>query len=319
MKALIWKELRENFKWVPLPGLMIFLVFLIDKPDEPMPDQMDTYFFCLTAVVFGAALGFLQIFFEAHGDKRSLLLHRPLSPSRIFLAKALVGVALYVLALGIPFAYLENWYATPGNMPAPYHWRTGLPWLADILSGLVYYFAGMLVAQRDVRWYGSRGLSLVAAFFCSYLVWAVPEFWQALVTIAVSGSVVAAAAWGSFSAGGAYAPQPRLAKAALAMTFLGGLVIVSILGKQQIGQWFDSGIEYEYTIDHQGRVLFQRFMAGVGVIGRNDLNGQDVPERTPLEGAPLVWTETPFFWSYRNSGRFFVKCANDSKPGSERW
>ena len=34
-------------------------------------------------------------------------------------------------------------------MPAPYHWRMSLPWLADILSGLVYYFAGMLMAQRE--------------------------------------------------------------------------------------------------------------------------------------------------------------------------
>ena len=88
MIALIWKEWRENFKWIPLPGLVILLVFYIDKPDEPMLRPTDAYFFCLTAVVFGAALGFVQVFFEAHGDKRSILMHRPMSPSRIFLAKA---------------------------------------------------------------------------------------------------------------------------------------------------------------------------------------------------------------------------------------
>jgi hypothetical protein len=68
MKTLIWKELRENLKWAPLPGLVILLVVLIDKPDEPMLPPTDAHFFCLTAVVFGAALGFVQIFFEAHGD-----------------------------------------------------------------------------------------------------------------------------------------------------------------------------------------------------------------------------------------------------------
>ena len=144
----------------------------------------------LTAAVFpGAALGFLQVFFEARGDKRSLLLHRPISRSRIFLGKALAGVALYVLALGIPFACLESWFATPGKMPAPYHWRTGLPWLADILSGLVYYFAGMLTAQREARWYGSRGLALAAAFFLLLpSVWILPEFWQRpLVAIGIIG------------------------------------------------------------------------------------------------------------------------------------
>ena len=102
-----------------------------------------------------ALLGFVQVFFEATGDKRSLLLHRPLSPSRIFLAKALVGVGLYTLALGVPFAYLESWYATPGNLAVPFHWQTCLPWLADILSGFVYYFAGMLVAQRKCAGMGA--------------------------------------------------------------------------------------------------------------------------------------------------------------------
>src|SRR5438477_13128891 len=103
MKSLIWKELRENIKWLPLPGLVILVVFLIDKPGEPILPATDAYFFCLTAVVFGAALGFVQMFSESHGDKRSLLLHRPLAPSRIFLAKTLDGVGLYLLALGIPF------------------------------------------------------------------------------------------------------------------------------------------------------------------------------------------------------------------------
>src|SRR5262249_28167095 len=141
MKALIWKEWRENFHWIPLPGLVILLVCLVDKPGQPILDKTDQYFFCLTAVVFATGLGFLQVLFEARGDKRSVLLHRPLAPSCVFLAKAVAGLTLYALALGIPFVSLEVWFATPGNLAAPYHWQTGLPWLADILSGLVYYFA----------------------------------------------------------------------------------------------------------------------------------------------------------------------------------
>ena len=64
-----------------------------------MFDTTAAYFFCLIAVVFGAVLGFVQVFFDGHGDKRSLLLHRPLSATRIFLAKAFAGVGLYLLAL----------------------------------------------------------------------------------------------------------------------------------------------------------------------------------------------------------------------------
>jgi hypothetical protein len=325
MKALIWKELRENLKFLPLPGLAILLVFLIDRPLTPMPGVSGAYFLCLIAVVFGAALGFLQIFVESRGDKRSLLLHRPIGRSRIFLAKAIAGVGLYVLALGIPFACMEIWFATPGKMPAPYHWRTGLPWLADILSGLVYYFAGMLTAQREERWYGSRILALAAAFFCSCLVWTMPEFGQAFLVIGIICPLVGVAAWGSFCAGGAYAPQRRLAKAALAMTFLAGLLIVSMLGKQMIGQWFDSGIQWESNIDRHGRVLIAPFKESQGAIGPwMDLSGQRLPElksKVMESGmvAPRAGMETPLDWSYRNSGRFYIVCTIDPMPGQEIW
>ena len=94
-----------------------------------------------------------------------------------------------------------------------------------------------------------------AFFFCSYLVWTLPEFWHALVAIGIIGSFVGVAAWGSFSAGGEYASQPRVAKAGLAMTFLAALLILSMLGKQMIGEWSDSGIEWGYGIDRQGRVV----------------------------------------------------------------
>ncbi len=319
MRALICKEWRENMKWVALPSLVILLVFLVDRPDEPMFDTTDAYFLCLIPAVFGAALGFIQVYFEGHGDNRSLLLHRPLHSSRIFVAKVLAGLSLYLLALGIPFVALEVWMATPGKLPAPFDWRKSMPWLADILAGLVYYFAGMLVAQRDGRWYGSRCLPLTSAFCCSYLVWAVPEFWQAMVVIGTIGSLAGLAAWGSFMAGGEYATQPQLAKAALATTFLAGLLIVSALGKQKLGEWLDAGIDYEYAVDRQGHVVFQSFKAGVGVLEREDLSGRAAAELAPRDDAVVVWTATPYFWSYRNSGRFYVKCSNDSKPDNERW
>src|SRR5215472_14376012 len=207
MRSLLWKEWRENVKWVPLPTLVILGPTALFGAYE-LVDVGALFYVGLVAAVFGAALGFVQVFFESSGDKRSLLLHRPLTRSQIFLAKAIVGVGLYLLALGIPFAWSVALAATPGHLYQPFHWPMSLPWLADMLAGLVYYFAGMLTAQREARWYGSRCLGLAAGLFCSLLVWTVPEFWQALLAIAGVGSVTAAAAWGSFCAGGAYESQP---------------------------------------------------------------------------------------------------------------
>ena len=325
MKALIWKEWSENLKWVPLPGLVILIVFLIARPFMPMPGVTQAFFNALVAVGFAAALGFVQIYSEGQGDKRSLLLHRPLSPSRIFLAKALAGVGLYVVALGIPLVCLESWLAMPGKANAPYHWRIALPWLADILSGLVYYFAGMLLAQREVRWYGSRGFALGAALLCSCLVWGVPEFWQALVAIGVIGSFVATAAWGSFCTGGSYAWQPGPAKAALAVTLLAGLTMVSMLGKQLIGEWTESGIEWDHRLDRGGRVLLAPFKEGVGAVGPwIDVSGKEPPD---LKGkvidskllAPWTAAGKPLDCSYRNSGRFYVLFTNEHRPSEDIW
>ena len=101
MKALIWKELRENFKWTPLPALAIFgLIALFGA--LPLMHPMAWFFVGLVAATFGAALGFLQVYFESQGDKRSLLLHRPISHSQIFLSKAIAGVGLSLLAVGVP-------------------------------------------------------------------------------------------------------------------------------------------------------------------------------------------------------------------------
>jgi hypothetical protein len=331
MKSLLWKEWRENLKWAGLPALVVLLpAVLLGAPQEPMFGSGGGMLFFLIAAGSGAALGFVQFFFESRGDLRSILLHRPLSRSRIFAGKALAGASLYLLALGVPIAALEVWMAIPGHMPAPYDWRTGLPLLADVLAGLVYYFAGALTAQRQARWYGSRALGLAAAFVGTLLVWTVPEFWQSLLVTLALGTLTGVAAWGSFLAGGAYDPQPRLAKAALAVTLLLGLSVVGFVVQLVIGKSFHGGrLEYEYRIDRQGRVLVLPWKDGVGPTEPlTDLDGQ-VPDdlrgrrvdRNLIDDieAPLANMGWPRVRSYRSAGRFYVEYENDTKPGREEW
>src|SRR5712692_3529058 len=153
MKSLIWKELCENLKWAALPTIVIGGIMAVLAPPSLMDDG-GLLIVALIAALFGAMLGFLQAHSEASGDKRSLLLHRPLTRSQIFLAKALAGVGLYLLALVMPFASEVVLAATPGHIAEPFGWPMVLPWLADVLTGIVYYFAGMLAAQREARWYG---------------------------------------------------------------------------------------------------------------------------------------------------------------------
>jgi hypothetical protein len=325
MKSLIWKEWRENVKWTALPALLILgpigLLGLL-----PLMDEAFLVFAGLVSSVYGAALGFVQVYFESSGDKRSLLLHRPLSSSRIFLGKVIVGVGLYLLGVGIPFACVLRLAATPEHIPQPFEWPMVLPWLADALTGLVFYFAGMLAAQREARWYGSRCLGMAAGLFCCYLVWTLPEFWQALLAIMIVGGVVALAAWGSFHAAGAYAPQPFITKIALAATLLMGLSALSFTGKVLIGAWCWTRTGSYFRLDRQGNVLLVQ--EDNGHLSLTDLEGR-VPaelEDILLDAhalaeivSPRAQGPWPRTTSYRNSNRNLVKYGNDTQPSNEWW
>jgi hypothetical protein len=328
MRSLIWKEWRENVMWAAVPSLLI----LGAMPLFGVPLLVDASYLgylSLVAGLSGALLGFLQVFPEATGDKRSLLLHRPLSPSRIFLGKVTAGVSLYLAALLVPTACAVGLAATPGHVAAPFEWPMTLPWLADVLTGLVYYFAGMLVAQREARWYGSRCLPLAAGLGTSLLVWNVSEFWQALAVLVVLGGTMAVAARGSFLAAGAYAPQPRLAKVALGATLLVGLSILAFAGKVTLGLWLAGPFDYPFELDREGRLFLIHETAGRKITSITDLEGR-VPEA--FEGGRLDWYAVndvrvrpanaeplPRGVSYRNPGRYLLAYQNETTPPHEAW
>jgi hypothetical protein len=326
MRSLLWKECQENVKWVALPVLLLGgLMALLGPP--ALINGGALLVLGLVAAVFGAVLGFLQVFPESHGDKRALLLHRPLSRSHIFLGKAAVGVGLYFLGVGLPFAGAVAWVAAPGHVAEPFRWPLALPWLADFLAGLVYYFAGMLTAQREARWYGSRALGLGAAVLCTFLVWVLPEFWHALLAVAVMGTLVGLAAWGSFVAGGAYAPQPPLARAALAATLLAGLLVLGVTVRLLVGACAFDNYDTYHTQDRQGRVLVVRWRPG-DIQSVTYLDGQrpEVLQGKQLDSSAIATIEAPATapvgqtcQSYRRPGRVSLRCRNDSSSGDERW
>ena len=324
MKALIFKEWREHLKWVPIPGLVILLVFYIDKPDLPMPEVTTSYYFCLTAVGFGAALGFSADLLR--GARRQAF--APLAPAAGPVAN-LPGQGScrrqsLLACHGDTFRMSGELvrYARTYARAVPLADGPSLAGGHSLGSGLL--LRGDAHGPAQARWYGSRCLPLAGAFFCSYLVWILPEFWHALVAIGIIGSLVGVAAWGSFLTGGEYTTQPRLARAGLAVTFLAALLIISMLGKQMIGELSDPGFDWNYAVDRQGSVVVCPKVESVGRIGPwTDLDGHELPELKGKEGysieAPGEAMETPLDGSYRNDGRFYVEYKNDSKPGNERW
>jgi hypothetical protein len=238
-------------------------------------------------------------------------------------------VSLYLVALLVPTAGVVVLAATCPGVAAPFEWPMVLPWLADVLTGLVYYFAGMLVAQREARWYGSRCLPLAAGLLASLLVWNVSEFWQALAVLAVLGGTMAAAARGSLLAGGAYAPQPRLAKIALGFTLFAGLSVLVFAAKVTLGLWLAGPFDYPYEIDRQGRLFVIREAGGRRITGITDLEGR-VPEAfkssrldwyaiNDIKARPANAEPLPRGVSYRNPGRYLLAYKNETTPPHEAW
>jgi len=253
MKTLIGKELQENLKLAAL-GIIIFTLLLLQnyhfsstalvdfasRPDDwgfaersqPLLASgflTQTSFFC---AIFGAVLGWMQMFNERHRDLWAFLVHRPVTRTELFLGKAIAGVVLYLLVTGLPLICLWAWVQFPGHIAAPFEWRMVIPSLAFCLAGLVCYFAGMLTGLRQARWYASRGLGLAAAAVVCLAVRLGSSLWEPFLVVGVGMLVMTVAAWGAFQSSGHYEGQPARGRIALtiSLTIGSAAVIIVALG-----------------------------------------------------------------------------------------
>lgn len=244
--------------------------------------------FTLTSALGALLIGRALIVRENRGDRWGFLAHRPVQRSTLFLGKAVAGALLYLAATGIPLAFVTAWMSAPGSRPMPWDSSMALPGVADMLCGLVYLLAAMLIGMREARWYGSRFLPLGAALVCSGVVVEVANFWQALAVVAVGIVIVGTAARANFVGGGRYEPLARWGRTALGLAILPGLglagsvalgVAVLVLGTRQAVR---SGMRSTgYAIAGDGsivqRVILQRFFPTLQqVVAVNDLQGRAV-------------------------------------------
>ena len=155
MKAILWKEWRENLRWgiLALVALSIALAYTVFSTGVLSPNgQSDkcaaVWNAAYLVMTFGCpliavALGFAQVMPELRRDQWAFLMHRPLPWVVIFGGKALVGIALSLAAAGLPFLAFVFWTAAPGTVPAPFDARLALPGVASLLTIVPCYFAGM--------------------------------------------------------------------------------------------------------------------------------------------------------------------------------
>ncbi len=235
MKSMLWKELRENWKWSVLGFLFLLLAeFYSLSAARRAEDYRDLTLcgsgFLLSSAfgcaAIGAGLAVIQILPELRRDQWAALLHRPVSRSVVFAGKVLGGLLLYFCATALPFLLSVAFVAAPGQFAAPLVPGMLRPGLSDIAFGPVIYFAALLLCLHRGRWFGSRGaicLAIVPMFFLHLTIgW--PFLLPLLCILCLS-----LAAWGAMLGNGRVDTYLRMGWVAYLFVVLAGLETALLL------------------------------------------------------------------------------------------
>jgi hypothetical protein len=291
MKAMLWKEWRENYRWALLAlvalGLAEFYVLAGQRHETGNSSGItlgSSEFLLVTAfgcAAVGVLLGTLQILPELARDRWAALLHRPVARTVIFGGKVTAGLLLYLLATAMPFLACIWYVATPGEFAAPFVPRMILPGLSDLAMGVACYFATLLLCLTRGRWFGSRGALLLAAGAMLLLHL---DFDEPLGLIPLIGATLfLLAAWGAFLEPSALGTRPWVARAALVLiTCAGALMAVLLLtaGLEMLPRKkpLPSGVSSQFEVTMDGQVLRVTSMADGSGQAVSDMSGRAVTD-----------------------------------------
>jgi len=180
LKTIVWKECRELAPWTALAliGISLYIAYtmrqmldLLGEGINPDPVGLIGNVYVQAGPILAIALALLQNVPERRRDRWAFLAHRPVAWSTIFAGKAIAGIGAYLVATLVPLFGALLWIAHPGNVPAPFYWQMAQGPIDEVVSyGVLLYFAGVLIAIRPARWYGSRALPLLTAvLICIFL------------------------------------------------------------------------------------------------------------------------------------------------------
>lgn len=294
MRVMVWKEWRENARWSALALIALSLALgysLYAAGLNTSPDPASGLWngiapvFLFGCPLLGAALGFAQVMPELRRDQWAFLVHRPVPRTTLFWGKAATGLLLALGATALPLGLLGLWAALPGDVAAPFDIHLLLPGVAALLTLIPFYFAGMLLALRPARWYGSRALPLAAAVLASILTRTLPEFWMAALAALVFGAVLCLAAWGCFATKGEYVGLPRPVRVGLGITLYAGsglalltlvlLITIFVYSLTSHPQQRQQAAQTFYMVNRLGQVLIAHTPLA-GAITATDLQGHPV-------------------------------------------
>jgi len=351
MRTLVWKELRENIRWALL-GMLILgateIYVLYGPRNEYGPSSYNTndgITLCntsfLTVTTFGCAaigllLGLLQVLPELKRDRWAALLHRPVPRGQFFWGKAAAGTLLYLLATGIPLIVSICVVATPGNFAAPFLPAMIRPGAMDLIAGLAYYFAGLLVALQG----GSILLRILPLFATLHLSFAILD--EELFRVALEASVamiavLCVAGWGAIYDRESIRLRPWISRIAILVVVFYGACGVGELVKMMggIAGRMGSQVFYRWDILKDGQPALLKYEDDV-VVASTDSHGRAFADTknnpinirrnisylnttTPYIGESHGWKPRFYRYSYRESSLYLWSYGNFEYPEPGQW
>src|SRR5262245_12769700 len=131
MKAILWKEFRENAKWgaLGLVGMLVAVVFVLAseywsnywRSAASIGEISVLFLFASSGICL--ALGLLQTALESRRDQWAFLMHRGVSSTHIFLGKTIVGLTIYAVVMFVPLLLVAVCYEWWSPEHFPFDWR----------------------------------------------------------------------------------------------------------------------------------------------------------------------------------------------------
>ncbi|MCA9190808.1 MAG: hypothetical protein KDB03_03560 [Planctomycetales bacterium] len=177
MKPLVWKELRENLRWLPL-GLLVITVICLsvwsnrNGSGPLMATGLVTHLAIVTPLL-AFALGIVQAYRDLQPAASAYLSHRGVTASDLYGAKLGAGFVIYIVSIVIPVLGLACCIGFQGMWQFPMRPAQVVPGLVFSLVAFAMHPAAMLMLARNASWWGTRVFPLVpaAAMLVPFYAW----------------------------------------------------------------------------------------------------------------------------------------------------
>jgi hypothetical protein len=190
MNAWVRKEIKDSIRWLPI-GLVLLVALIWYQPASRSPNFFGwraESLFTLTwfvSAIFATFLGLANYLPETWGSARGFLVQRGLALHRIFVIRAIVNLAVYLIAMLVPLGALAVFLSVIGPTTAPVNPIQVVPAVVVVLFSFAFYFGAVAVACRPCRWYGSRLFPLLASLAVSFVATAILSVSNMLIGCAV--------------------------------------------------------------------------------------------------------------------------------------